>query len=382
METKFYNGLRLGFLGGGQLGRMAIQEAISLNVFVGVLDPDPDAPCKAIAHEFEVGSLMDYQTVLDFGKKFDVITIEIEHVNTQALFDLEKQGVKVFPQPSILEMVKDKGLQKKFYAENGIPTARFQLVEANHNLDTLGWKYPFIQKLRTGGYDGKGVLKINSSTDSGFSEPSLVEECIAFKKEIAVIVARNAAGDAKAYPLVEMEFDPNANLVEFLYWPTDESTEIQSKAEQIALTLAEKTGIVGLLAVEMFLTHDNQILVNEIAPRTHNSGHHTIESARTSQFMQHLRAILGLPLGATDMTCPAAMLNLLGEEGHTGLVHYDGLEEVLAWPGVYVHLYGKNKTKPYRKMGHITVTGSKLTEVKSLVKQVKSKVKVRSVKKT
>jgi 5-(carboxyamino)imidazole ribonucleotide synthase len=382
MEAKFYNGLRLGFLGGGQLGRMAIQEAISLNVFVGVLDPDPDAPCKAISHEFQVGSLMDYQTVLEFGKKFDVLTIEIEHVNTKALFELEKQGIQVFPQPRILEIVKDKGLQKMFYAENGIPTARFQLVEANQKLDTLGWNYPFIQKLRTGGYDGKGVLKINSSTDIGFSEPSLVEECIAFKKEIAVIVARNAAGEAKAYPLVEMEFDPNANLVEFLYWPTDESTEIQNQAEQIALNLAEKTGIIGLLAVEMFLTQDNQILVNEIAPRTHNSGHHTIESARTSQFMQHLRAILGLPLGATDMTCPAAMLNLLGEEGHTGIVQYDGLEEVLAWPGVYVHLYGKNNTKPYRKMGHITVTGTKLTEVKSLAKQVKSKVKVQSVKKT
>lgn len=378
MQAKFYHGLKLGFLGGGQLGRMAIQEAISLNVFVGVLDPDPEAPCKAISHEFQVGSLMDYQTVLDFGKKYDVLTIEIEHVNTQALFELEKQGVKVFPQPKILEMVKDKGLQKSFYAENGIPTAPFRVLEANLNLHDLGWKYPFIQKLRTGGYDGKGVIRINSLDDAGFSGPSLVEECIDFKKEIAVIVARNVSGQAKAYPLVEMEFDPKANLVEFLYWPTEEPPEIQLKAEQIALDLAQKTGIVGLLAVEMFLTSNNQILVNEIAPRTHNSGHHTIESSPTSQFMQHLRAVLDLPLGSTEMSCPAAMINLLGEEGFSGRVHYLGLEEVMAWPGVYVHLYGKNNTKPYRKMGHITVTGSSLTEVKAKARRVKAKIRVMS----
>ena len=382
METKFYNGLRIGFLGGGQLGRMAIQEAISLNTRIGVLDPDPDAPCKYIAHEFHQGSLQDYQTVLEFGRKFNLVTIEIEHVNTQALFDLEKEGIQVFPQPSILEMVKDKGLQKQFYLENGIPTARFKLIDADKSIHQYNWSYPFIQKLRKGGYDGKGVTKIESAKDLGFSEASLIEECIDFKKEIAVIVARNLQGEIKTFPMVEMEFDPKANLVEFLYWPSDETQEIQNKAAEIAINLAAKTGIVGILAVEMFLTRDGQILVNEIAPRTHNSGHHTIEAARTSQFMQHLRALLNLPLGSTDLVYPAAMINLLGEEGHTGLVEYQGLEQALAMPGVYVHLYGKNTTKPFRKMGHITITGTNLSEVKEKAKLVKSMVKVISVNKT
>ncbi|MBX7180515.1 MAG: 5-(carboxyamino)imidazole ribonucleotide synthase [Bacteroidia bacterium] len=382
METKFYNGLRIGFLGGGQLGRMAIQEAISLNTWIGVLDPDPDAPCKYIAHEFHQGSLQDYQTVLEFGRKFNLVTIEIEHVNTQALFDLEKEGIQVFPQPSILEMVKDKGLQKQFYLENGIPTSRFKLIDADKSIHQYNWSYPFIQKLRKGGYDGKGVTKIESAKDLGFSEASLIEECIDFKKEIAVIVARNLQGEIKTFPMVEMEFDPKANLVEFLYWPSDETQEIQNKAAEIAINLAAKTGIVGLLAVEMFLTRDGQILVNEIAPRTHNSGHHTIEAARTSQFMQHLRALLNLPLGSTDLVYPAAMINLLGEEGHTGLVEYQGLEQALAMPGVYVHLYGKNTTKPFRKMGHITITGTNLSDVKEKAKLVKSMVKVRSVNKT
>ena len=374
----FYNGLKLGILGGGQLGRMAIQEAISLNIHIAVLDPDSKAPCAEIANSFTLGSITDYDTVLTFGRNCDIITIEIEHVNTQALKQLEAEGKKVFPQPAILEMVQDKGLQKQFYAQHTIPTSNFILIENKNELSTCGIEFPLVQKLRKGGYDGKGVSVIKSlaELDKAFDAPSVVEEMVKFRKEIAVIVSRNEKGETAAYPLVEMEFSAEANLVEFLYWPTDESIDVQERAKAIAISVAERTGIVGLLAVEMFLTDTDEILVNEIAPRTHNSGHHTIEAAATSQFMQHLRAVVGLSPGSTAIKTPAAMINLLGENGYSGNAHYEGLEEVLSRPGVYVHLYGKSQTKPFRKMGHITVTASNLETVKALAMKVKERVRV------
>lgn len=349
--------LKLGILGGGQLGRMMIQEAINYNLTTLVLDPDPDAPCKNIANKFECGSITDFDTVYNFGKKADIITIEIEKVNIDALEQLEKEGKLVFPQSRVIRLIQDKGVQKQFFKENDIPTAPFQLVNNKQDLIDSVFPFPYILKQRKDGYDGKGVMKINNlaDIDRAFESPSLIEELVDFDKEIAVIVARNSNGDQKAFPLVEMEFNPEANLVEFLISPSTYPQEIQNRAEKIALKVAHALNITGILAVEMFVTKNGDILVNEVAPRPHNSGHQTIEGNYVSQFAQHLRAIFNLPLGDTRGINNAVMINLLGEKGHEGLAKYDGLEKIMAIDGVYVHLYGKKYTKPFRKMGHITI---------------------------
>jgi len=349
--------LKLGILGGGQLGRMLIQEAINYNLTSFVLDPDADAPCAAIAHKFECGSITDFDTVYNFGKKADIITIEIEKVNIDALEQLEKEGKKVFPQARVIRLIQDKGVQKQFFKENDIPTAPFQLVNSKEDILNSDFTYPFILKQRKDGYDGKGVMKINSiaEVENAFDAPSLIEELIDFDKEIAVIVARNANGDMKTFPLVEMEFNAEANLVEFLISPSTYPEDIQQKAEKIAINIAQALNITGILAVEMFVTKDGEILVNELAPRPHNSGHQTIEGNYVSQFEQHLRSIFNLPLGDTRALSNAVMINLLGEKGHDGLAKYDGLEKIMAIDGVYVHLYGKKYTKPFRKMGHVTI---------------------------
>ncbi|MBS1524616.1 MAG: 5-(carboxyamino)imidazole ribonucleotide synthase [Bacteroidetes bacterium] len=356
----FYGDLKLGILGGGQLGRMLIQQAINYNVTVKVLDPDRDAPCRKLCDEFVVGSLSDYETVYKFGKKVDMLTIEIEKVNVDALEALENEGVLVYPQPRIIRLIQDKGLQKQFFKENEIPTAGFQVISSVDQLKNTHIPFPYIQKLRRDGYDGKGVYKVidESYLEKAFTEPSLIEHWIDFEKEIAVIVARNADGETKTFPMVEMEFNPQANLVEFLVSPSDYSRHIQEEAERIAKKVAESLNIVGLLAVEMFLTKQGQILVNELAPRPHNSGHHTIEGNVVSQFEQHLRAIFNQPLGCTDSLNHAVMINILGEAGYEGPAVYHGIEKVLECPGVYVHLYGKALTKPFRKMGHVTVVDS------------------------
>lgn len=357
MAKDFYGDLRLGILGGGQLGRMLIQEAINFNVNIHVLDPDPNAPCKKLCNQFEVGSLSDFDTVYNFGKDLDMITIEIEKVNVDALEKLEDEGVLVYPQSRVIRLIQDKGLQKQFFKQNDIPTSAFQFISNRDGLANCQIALPYIQKLRKDGYDGKGVKKISSSADyaDAFDAPSIVEEMVDFEKEIAVIVARNDRGDMATFPMVEMEFNPQANLVEFLISPSTYSFDIQSKAESIALKIANDLQIVGVLAVEMFLTKDGDILVNELAPRPHNSGHQTIEGNFTSQFGQHLRAIFNLPLGNTESRANAIMVNLLGEEGYEGLAEYDGIEEALSIDGVYVHLYGKKYTKPFRKMGHVCI---------------------------
>ncbi|MGJ1203924.1 5-(carboxyamino)imidazole ribonucleotide synthase [Sphingobacterium lactis] len=357
MAKDFYGDLRLGILGGGQLGRMLIQEAINFNVNIHVLDPDPNAPCKKLCNQFEVGSLSDFDTVYNFGKDLDMITIEIEKVNVDALEKLEDEGVLVYPQSRVIRLIQDKGLQKQFFKQNDIPTSAFQFISNKDGLANCQIALPYIQKLRKDGYDGKGVKKISSSADyaDAFDAPSIVEELVDFEKEIAVIVARNDRGDMATFPMVEMEFNPQANLVEFLISPSTYSFDIQSKAESIALKIANDLQIVGVLAVEMFLTKDGDILVNELAPRPHNSGHQTIEGNFTSQFGQHLRAIFNLPLGNTESRANAIMVNLLGEEGYEGLAEYDGIEEALSIDGVYVHLYGKKYTKPFRKMGHVCI---------------------------
>jgi 5-(carboxyamino)imidazole ribonucleotide synthase len=353
----FYGDLKLGILGGGQLGRMLIQQAINYNVTVKILDPDREAPCRKLCDEFVVGSLSDYETVYNFGKKVDLLTIEIEKVNVDALEQLEKEGVVVFPQPRVIRLIQDKGLQKQFFKENGIPTAEFQVISSPQQLKESHIPFPYIQKLRRDGYDGKGVYKVidESYLKNAFTAPSLIERWIDFQKEIGIIVARNESGEVKTFPMVEMEFNPQANLVEFLISPSTLPFEVQQDAAQIATKIAEDLKIVGLLAVELFLDKHGKILVNELAPRPHNSGHQTIEGNVVSQFEQHLRAIFNQPLGDTACLNNAIMVNVLGEAGYEGPAVYKGIEKVLGCPGVYVHLYGKALTKPFRKMGHVTI---------------------------
>jgi 5-(carboxyamino)imidazole ribonucleotide synthase len=360
MAKDFYGELQLGILGGGQLGRMFIQEAINYNVNVHVLDPDKNAPCRKLCQHFECGSLSDYDTVYNFGKDLDMITIEIEKVNVDALEALEDKGVVVYPQSRVIRLIQDKGLQKQFFKQNDIPSSAFQFISNIDSLKTANLSIPYVQKLRKDGYDGKGVKMIRTEDDlaNAFTEPSIIEEIVDFEKEIAVIVARNDRGEVKTFPMVEMEFNPEANLVEFLISPSTYSFEIQQQAEELAKKIANDLQIVGLLAVEMFLTKTGEILVNELAPRPHNSGHQTIEGNFTSQFAQHMRAIFNLPLGDTSARSNAVMINLLGEEGYDGLAKYEGVEDVLAMDGVYIHLYGKKYTKPFRKMGHVCIVNA------------------------
>lgn len=371
---------RLGMLGGGQLGRMFIQEALNYDVHVHCLDADPEAPCSLIASSFTVASLNDYDAVLAFGQDKDVITVEIENVSTKALAELEKQGKKVFPQARVLEIIKDKGTQKEFYAKHNLPTAPFKLIANKAELISQSHEFPFVLKLRTGGYDGKGVQIIRSEKDleTAFDAPCIIETMIPFEKELSVIVARNESGETKVYPTVECEFNPDANLVEFLFSPAEISKETEQKAQEIALKVIDKLEMVGLLAVELFLTADGEILINEIAPRPHNSGHHTIECCYTSQFEQHLRSIVNAPLGNTDLIVPGVMINLLGAEGSDGKAKYEFLEEAMEMQGVAVHLYGKEKTKSFRKMGHVTVYHPDLNYCKETGLKLLNSMKVTS----
>ena len=373
---------KIGLLGGGQLGRMLLQAAIDLDFEIHCLDPDHQASCHSLAHQFQTGSFKDFQTVYDFGKDKDLVTIEIEHVNIEALEQLEKDGVTVYPQPHLLRMIQDKRLQKSFFKTHQFPTADFRLTE---NLDDLKHHTDFLpafHKLGKGGYDGKGVQLIAKTEDiqKGFDAPGLLEKAIDFEKELAVIVARNPNGEIKAFPTVEMVFHPVQNLVEFLVSPAEISTEIEQKAQQIARDLIAKMELVGVLAVEMFLTKDGEVLINEIAPRPHNSGHQTIRGNATSQYEQHLRAISNLPLGDTSGQQYAGMLNLLGAEGYEGEAVYQGLNECLAIPGVYPFLYGKKITKPFRKMGHVTLLGNSREDIVEKANKVKQLIKVISQK--
>lgn len=370
--------MKIGIVGGGQLGRMFIQNALNYGHEIYTLDPDAEAPCSEISHEFVCADRNDAEAVYQMGRKCDVVTIEIENVSIEALKKLESEGVKVFPQPRILEMVKDKGAQKMFYQNHGFATPPFALVEKREEIYQHKSLLPVMQKMRVGGYDGKGVTPIKSEEDipSGFDAPSVLEQWIDFEMELAVLVARNEKGEVKSFPVVEQVFDPEANLVDYLVSPARIKAEVESEARALAERLIETLDMVGLLAVELFLTKDGQVLINEIAPRPHNSGHHTIEACFTSQYDIHLRSILNWPLGDTSLRSPAAMINLLGEKGFSGPVVYQGMDAAIAERGVYPHVYGKALTKPFRKMGHVTILGSSSDQALEKAKEIKAMIRV------
>jgi 5-(carboxyamino)imidazole ribonucleotide synthase len=376
----FEQDFKLGILGGGQLGRMLIQAGIDFNLDIHILDPDINAPCRSLASEFTQGELTDFDTVYNFGKSMDVLTIEIENVNTEALKKLEEEGVRVFPQPDIIRLIQDKRTQKMFYQQYNIPTAEFILTETQSDVIQHADFLPAVHKLAKAGYDGRGVQKINTVEDAykAFEAPGLLEKLIDFDKEISVIVARCLSGEVAVFPIVELVFHPEHNLVEYLIAPAMLPLEVEAEATRTAIDVIEKLKMVGLLAVEMFVTKDGRVLVNEIAPRPHNSGHQTIKANYTSQFEQHLRAILNMPLGSTFQTVPSAMVNLLGEEGYTGPANYEGLDKVLRQPGVHIHLYGKKITKPYRKMGHVTILAGDRDMLVQRVKFIKENIKVKA----
>lgn len=374
----FYQDFRLGILGGGQLGRMLIQCCPNLDVFTAVLDPSNVAPCKDFASEFQIGDITDFDTVYRFGKTVDLLTIEIENVNVQALYKLEREGLPVYPQPRVIEIIQDKRTQKQFYRQHGIPTPDFVLVENRADAAKHAAFLPAFNKIGKGGYDGGGVQRINTAADFGrvFDAPGLLEKFIDFDREISVIAARNARGEIAVFPAVECVFDPNYNLVDYLVAPSSAAASVLAQAEAIARKVTEAFGIVGLLAVEMFVTKQGEVLVNEVAPRPHNSGHQTINANFTSQYEQHLRAILGLPLGSTAIKSPSAMVNLLGAEGFSGPARYEGLDELMRIDGVNLFLYGKKLTRAKRKMGHVTILDSDMQRLLKKVEQVKQAVRV------
>ena len=374
----FYQDFKLGILGGGQLGRMLIQACTNFDLHSSVLDKDANAPCSLLASSFKPGDITDFDTVYAFGKTVDMLTIEIENVNVGALKKLEEEGLTVYPQPAIIDIIKDKRRQKMFYRKHGIPTADFVLVDNREAIKQHMDFLPAFNKLGTGGYDGGGVQRIRSAEDieKGFDAPGLLETLVDFACEISVIAARNSKGEVSVFPAVECVFHPEHNLVDYLFAPSEVSPEIDEKAEKIARQVIESFGLVGLLAVEMFVTRDGEVLVNEVAPRPHNSGHQTINANIISQYEQHLRAILGLPLGATDIILPSAMVNLLGEAGYTGPAKYEGLDDLLAIEGASIFLYGKKETRPQRKMGHVTIVDENADALKRKVEEVKKVIKV------
>lgn len=375
---RFYQDLKVGVLGGGQLGRMLIQASIDLNIHIQVIDPAADAPCSAFAPSFQQGSITDFDSVMTFGKNLDLLTIEIENVNVDALDALKAQGKMVYPDPQIIRLIQDKRTQKQFFKEKGLPTSPFVLTANKQDVMAQAHRLPFVQKLGKAGYDGRGVqvMRDISDLEKAFEEPSLIEDLIDFEKELAVLVARNPQGDIITYPIVEMVFHPVQNLVEYLFSPADIDSRIADDAKSLAHKVVEELDYVGILAIELFLTKEGELLINELAPRPHNSGHHTIRACSASQYEQHLRAILGLPLGDPVQLCPAAMVNMLGDANQVGPAVYAGIEQALAIPGAYPHIYGKSKTKPFRKMGHVTLLGEDLVILRRKVQEVQTLLKV------
>ncbi|MBT5870991.1 MAG: 5-(carboxyamino)imidazole ribonucleotide synthase [Bacteroidetes bacterium] len=382
MANYFSSNFTLGILGGGQLGKMMLYETRKFDITTHVLDSSLEAPCRIACDHFTQGDLMDYDTVYTFGKKVDILTFEIEGVNIEALEALEKEGKKVYPSSKTLRNIQDKGVQKKFYDTHKIPTAPFSVFETialvKKAVASGELKLPFVWKSCTGGYDGKGVQVIkNSQTLDVLPDcPCITEDLVAFKNELAVIVVRNPSAQVKTYPVVEMEFHPQANQVEYVICPARIDDKVATKARSIAIQVSKAFEHVGLLAVEMFQTNDDQIIVNEVAPRPHNSGHYSIEASYTNQFEQHIRAILDLPLGNTASKVGGIMVNLVGEQNHTGDVAYQNIEEIMAMDGVTPHIYGKKQTRPFRKMGHVTIVNQNIDTAREIAQQVKQRIKV------
>lgn len=347
----------IALLGGGQLGRMFIENALRYNAEVHVLDPDANAPCARIAHHFSQGDFNDAATVLAFAADADVVGIEIEHVSVEALEALKQAGKTVVPDPHVLRIIQDKGLQKQFYADHGIPSTPFVLLNGPDEIKDHAALLPAFLKARTGGYDGKGVMPIRSVEDAAaaFAGPSVLEQRASIALELAVLVVVSASGEHVVYDPVEMVFDPRYNLVDHLRSPARIDARLAEQAQELALRVAKAFAAPGLYAVELFLTPEGNLLVNETAPRAHNSGHHTIEACASSQFDQLLRVYMGWPLGDTHAKMPAAMINLVGEGG-SGVPVMEGAQEILQLPGTFIHLYGKAETRSGRKMGHVTVT--------------------------
>ncbi len=381
----FSSDFRLGILGGGQLGKMLLSDARKFDIATFILDPSSEAPAQYGAHQFFQGDLMDYETVYQFGKKVSVLTIEIENVNLDALDQLESEGLLVYPSPKTLRQIQHKGKQKDFYSLHQIPTAPYtrfdRLEDLQKQIEEQQISMPFVWKCAQFGYDGNGVKVVRSLVDlQGLPNVECIAEVmIPFKNELAVIVARSATGEIKTYPVVEMEFHPEANQVEYVICPARIDVEVADRARAIALKVSEKFNHVGLLAVEMFQTVDDEILVNEVAPRPHNSGHYSIEASYTSQFEQHLRAILNLPLGNTDSKVAGIMVNLVGAEGYQGDVHYKNMEKILQIDGVTPHIYGKRETRPFRKMGHVTIVNTDMVEARKIAQVVKETIEVISL---
>jgi len=378
----FSSDFKLGILGGGQLGKMMLYETRKFDIQTCVMDASEEAPCKIACNEFVVGNLLDFDDVYNFGKNVDVLTIEIENVNVEALEKLEHEGIKVYPPTSSLRIIQNKAKQKLFYVDHDIPTAEFSRFayssEIKDSLEHGSLDFPFVWKSAQFGYDGQGVKVIRNTRDLENLPKGecITEELVPFKNELAVIVARNVSGDVVTYPVVEMEFHPEANQVEYVICPARIDEKVAEKAREIALRVSNQIKQVGLLAVEMFQTHEDEILVNEVAPRPHNSGHYSIEASYTNQFEQHIRAILDLPLGNTDSKVAGIMVNLVGSEGHTGDVVYENMEKILKLNGVTPHIYGKKQTRPFRKMGHVTIVDEDIEKARKVAQQVKETIKV------
>jgi 5-(carboxyamino)imidazole ribonucleotide synthase len=371
--------LRIGIIGGGQLGKMTAQIAKRMGFHVTVLDPVPKCPAEHIADAHIVGSLYDAAKLRALAQVCDVITFDVEHIDTQTLKQLYEEGTRIYPSPYLLETIQDKLKQKQVLIQHQVPVANYQQVDelSAEILATL--TFPVVQKARTGGYDGRGVVVLNSLADSDkvLQTPSLLEEYIDFEKELAVMVARTQQGEIACYPVVEMVFDAQTNICDIVTAPAPVTPEIAERAQQVAIQAVEALDGVGIFGVEMFLTRGGEVLVNEIAPRPHNSGHYTIEACSTCQFEQLIRIISGLPLGDTHLLTPVAMANLLGEPGYTGKPLIEGLEAVLAIPGLTFHLYGKEITQPSRKMGHITVIDPELPQALAKIHQAQAVLKIK-----
>tara|TARA_R100001369_G_scaffold11429_1_gene24908 strand:- start:35671 stop:36828 length:1158 start_codon:yes stop_codon:yes gene_type:complete len=382
MINYFSSDFKLGILGGGQLGKMLLYETRKLDIQTFVMDSNEEAPCKIGANKFVIGDLMDYDAVLHFGRQVDVLTFEIELVNIEALKQLEKEGIKVYPSSATLEKINNKVVQKQFYQEHKIATASFSVFTSKSELEeairTNQLTLPFVWKSATGGYDGRGVMVIRNNHDLELIEDGecIAEKLIPFKNELAVIVARSPTGEITTYPVVEMEFHPVANQVEYVLCPARIADSIAIKARELAKEVSNAYKHVGLLAVELFLTETDELLVNEVAPRPHNSGHYSIEASYTNQFEQHLRAILDLPLGDTTSKVAGIMVNLTGDEDYTGPVFYKNIEQILKISGVTAHIYGKKITRPFRKMGHVTIINPDMAEARKIAEEVKNTIKV------